>query len=151
MPKLGFPVSLPLQPDKPELHREYLINPEENNQLSFWIPKKDVEVMEPEKVFRLMELFNIKIEGKTDNSVTAKFVSESYEDVRKIKVQLIQWIPKFTEFPTQVVMPDASVNEGFAEADCKKLKPDAIIQFERFGFVKINEVGEKLIAYYAHK
>jgi len=151
VPKRGFPVSLPLQPDKPELHREYFINPEENNQLSFWIPKKDVEVMEPEKVFRLMELFNIKIEGKTDNSVTAKFVSESYEDVRKIKVQLIQWIPKFTEFPTQVVMPDASVNEGFAEAYCKKLKPDAIIQFERFGFVRINEVGEKLIAYYAHK
>jgi glutamyl-tRNA synthetase len=151
VPKRGFPVSLPLQPDKPELHREYLINPEENSQLSFWIPKKDVEVMEPEKVFRLMELFNIKIEGKTDNSVTAKFASESYEDVRKIKVQLIQWIPKFTEFPTQVVMPDASVTEGFAEADCKKLKPDAIIQFERFGFVRINEVGEKLIAYYAHK
>jgi glutamyl-tRNA synthetase len=151
VPKRGFPVSLPLQPDKPELHREYFINPEENSQLSFWIPKKDVEVMEPEKVFRLMELFNIKIEGKTDSSVTAKFVSESYEDVRKIKVQLIQWIPKFTEFPTQVVMPDASVNEGFAEADCKKLKPDAIIQFERFGFVRINEVGEKLIAYYAHK
>jgi glutamyl-tRNA synthetase len=151
VPKRGFPVSLPLQPDKPELHREYFINPEENSQLSFWIPKKDVEVMEPEKVFRLMELFNIKIEGKTDSSVTAKFVSESYEDVRKIKVQLIQWIPKFTEFPTQVVMPDASVNEGFAEADCKKLKPNAIIQFERFGFVRINEVGEKLIAYYAHK
>ena len=151
VPKRGFPVSLPLQPDKPELHREYFINPEENSQLSFWIPKKDVDVMEPEKVFRLMELFNIKIEGKTDSSVTAKFVSESYEDVRKIKVQLIQWIPKFTEFPTQVVMPDASINGGFAEADCKKLKPDAIIQFERFGFVKINEVGEKLIAYYAHK
>jgi glutamyl-tRNA synthetase len=151
VPKRGFPVSLPLQPDKPELHREYLINPEENSQLIFWIPKKDVEVMEPEKVFRLMELFNIKIEGKTDNSVIAEFTSESYEDVRKIKVQLIQWIPKFTEFPTQVVMPDASVTEGFAEVDCKKLKPDAIIQFERFGFVRINEVGEKLIAYYAHK
>jgi glutamyl-tRNA synthetase len=48
-------------------------------------------------------------------------------------------------------MPDASVTEGFAEADCKKLKPDAIIQFERFGFVRINEVSEKIIAYYAHK
>ena len=151
VPKRGFPVSLPLQPDKPELHRKYLINSEENSQLSFWIPKKDVEVMEPEKVFRLMELFNIKIEGKTNNSVTGKFTRESYEDVRKIKVQLIQWIPKFTEFPTQVVMPDASVTEGFAEDNCKKLKPDDIIQFERFGFVRINEVGEKLTAYYAHK
>ena len=73
-------------------------------------------------------------------------MSESYEDVRKIKVQLIQWIPKFSEYPTQVVMPDASITEGFAEADCKKLKPDAIIQFERFGFVRINEADEKLVA-----
>ena len=148
-----FQTKLPLHPEKPEHgFREYIITPEgENKSASFWISKKDAETMEPEKIFRLMELFNVKIESKTDNSVTAKFASESYEDVRKIKVQLIQWIPKGTEFPTQVVMPDASVTEGFAEADCKKLKPDAIIQFERFGFVRVNEVSEKLIAYYAHK
>jgi glutamyl-tRNA synthetase len=149
----NFQTKLPLHPEKPEHgFREYAITPEgEDKSASFWISKKDAETMEPEKVFRLMDLFNVKIESKTDNSVTAKFASESYEDVRKIKVQLIQWIPKDTELPTQVVMPDASVTEGFAEADCKKLKPDAIIQFERFGFVRVNEVGEKLITYYAHK
>ena len=148
-----FLTKLPLHPEKPENgFREYTITPEgEDKSVSFWVSKKDAETMEPEKVFRLMELFNVKIESKTDNSVTTTFASESYDDVRKIKVQLIQWIPKGTEFLTQVVMPDASVTEGFAEADCKKLKPDAIIQFERFGFVRINEVGEKLIAYYAHK
>jgi glutamyl-tRNA synthetase len=98
-----------------------------------------------------MELFNVKIESKNDSFVSAKFASESYEDVRKIKVQLIQWIPEGTEFPSQVVMPDASVTDGFSEADCKKLKPDVIIQFERFGFVRVNEVGEKMVTYYAHK
>jgi glutamyl-tRNA synthetase len=98
-----------------------------------------------------MELFNVKIENKRGNSVTATFSSESYEDVRKIKAPLIQWIPKGEEFPCQVVMPDALVTEGFAESACKKLKPDAIIQFERFGFTRINEVNQKLIAYYAHK
>jgi len=148
-----FQAKLPLHPEKPQLgFREYTVTPEgEDKSVSFWVSKKDAEAMEPEKVFRLMELFNIKIGSKTDNSVTAKFASESYEDVRKIKVQLIQWIPKGTEFASQIVMPDASVTEGFAEADCKKLKPDAIIQFERFGFVRVNEVGEKLTAYYTHK
>ncbi len=148
-----FQTNLPLHPEKPELgSRKYIVSPEgKDSMVSFWVSKKDTETMEPEKIFRLMELFNVKIEGKTVNFVTAKFASESYEEVRKIKVQLIQWIPKGTEFPCQVVMPDASVAEGFAEADCKKLKPDDIIQFERFGFVRINEVGEKLIAYYAHK
>jgi glutamyl-tRNA synthetase len=48
-------------------------------------------------------------------------------------------------------MPDASVNEGVAESACKKLKPGMVIQFERFGFVRIDEVGEQLTAYYTHK
>ena len=151
VPKRSFHVLLPLQPDKPGQYREYSINHEENDQLSFWVSKKDAETMEPEKVFRLMELFNVKIETKNDSFVTAKFASESYEDVRKIKVQLIQWIPEGTEFSSQVIMPDVSVTEGFSEADCKKLKPDVIIQFERFGFVRVNEVGEKMVSYYAHK
>ena len=149
----AFHAKLPLHPEKPERgFREYMVTPEdEEKAVNFWVSRKDAEAMEPEKVFRLMELFNIKVDSKTGSQVTATFASESYEDVRKIKVQLIQWIPKGEEFPCQVVMPDASVTEGFAESACKKLKPDDIIQFERFGFTRINEVNQKLIAYYAHK
>jgi glutamyl-tRNA synthetase len=148
-----FHAKLPLHPDEPERgFREYTVTPkDEEKAVSFWVSRRDAEALEPEKVVRLMELFNVKIDSKTGNSVTATFSSESYEDVRKIKVQLIQWIPKGEEFPCQVVMPDASVTEGFAESACKKLKPDAIIQFERFGFTRINEVDQKLTAYYAHK
>jgi glutamyl-tRNA synthetase len=148
-----FQAKLPLHPEKPDRgFREYTVTPYSGDKVvSFWVSQKDAETMEPEKVVRFMELFNIKIKSKTETSITATFASESYEDVRKIKVQLMQWIPKGTEFSSQVVMPDASVVEGFAEADCKKLKPDAIIQFERFGFVRVNEIGKKLVAYYTHK
>ncbi len=149
----NFQAKLPLHPEKPERgFREYSVAPQgADKRVSFWISAKDAEVLEPEKIVRLMELFNVKVESKTNGLVIARFASESYEDVRKIKVQLIQWIPEGTEFPSQVVMPDASVTEGFSEADCKKLKPDVIIQFERFGFVRVNEVGEKMVTYYAHK
>ena len=152
VPKTFHP-KLPLHPDKPEWgFREYTVTTEgEEKADSFWISKKDAESMENGKIIRLMELFNIKVEGKHGNSVTATFASESYEDVRKIKAQLIQWIPKGDEFPCQIVMPDALITEGFAESACKKLKPDAIIQFERFGFTRINEVNQKIVAYYAHK
>jgi glutamyl-tRNA synthetase len=68
-----------------------------------------------------------------------------------MKVQLIQWVRKGSEFPCQVVMPDASATEGFAESACKKLKPDTIIQFERFGFTRVDEVKQNMVAYYAHK
>ena len=152
VPKTFHP-RLPMHPEKPEYgFREYTISPQGNEKaVTFWISKKDAETMEKGDVIRLMELFNVKIESKIGNSETATFVSESYEDVRKIKAPLIQWIPKGEEFPCQIVMPDATVIEGFAESACKKLKPDAVIQFERFGFTRIDEANQKLIAYYAHK
>ena len=98
-----------------------------------------------------MELFNITIGVKYGDSVDASFLSESYEDVRKSKVQLIHWIPMSEAYPCRVVMPDNKANEGFAESACKKLKPNDVIQFERFGFVRIDEVVPELRAYYAHK
>jgi glutamyl-tRNA synthetase len=149
----SFTAKLPLHPEQPERGlRQYTVTPEgKNGAVSFWMAKKDAQNSEPGKVVRLMELFNVKIEGKTESEVSATFLSESYEDVRKIKAQLIQWIPAGTEFPCEIVMPDASSVQGFGESECKKLKPDAIIQFERFGFVKINAVSPKLVAYYAHK
>jgi glutamyl-tRNA synthetase len=152
LPK-AFHARLPLHPEQPQKgYREYDVPPSgEEKAAAFWISHDDAEAMQPGQTIRLMELFNIKIEAKTHNGVAAVYVGESYEDVRKIKVQLIQWIPKGTEYPAQVIQQDASVTEGFAESACKKLKPDAIIQFERFGFVRVNEVGEKLVAYYAQK
>ena len=152
LPK-AFDAKLPLHPEHPERGvREYAIKPEGTNATArFWISKKDAEAIQTNQTIRLMELFNIEINTKTANSITASYISEAYEEVRKLKSQLIQWIPIGAEYPAQVIQQDASVTEGFAEFACKKLKPDDIIQFERYGFVRINEAGEKLIAYYAQK
>ncbi len=148
-----FEAKLPLHSEHLERgFRKYTVKPEGDEcTASFWIPQKDAQAMQPQQTMRLMELFNIQIQNVTDNCVTATYTSESYEDVRKIKAQLIQWIPNGAQYPTEVVQQDATVIEGFAEAYCKKLKPDDIIQFERFGFVRVNEVGEKLVVYYAQK
>lgn len=148
-----FKVELPLHPQKPEKGtRQHTVTPNgEEKVATLWIAKKDAATMETDKVVRLMELFNVKIQKASADGVEAFFVSESYEDVRKAKAQLIHWIPVGEEFPCKVVMPDASVVEGVSENACKKLKPDATIQFERFGFVRIDATDEKVVAYYAHK
>ncbi len=148
-----FQPKLPLHPEHPERgFREYTVKPEGDDSAAyFWISQKDAQAMQPQQIMRLMELFNIRIEKQTSETITASYTSESYDDVRKIKAQLIQWIPKGTEYPAQVIQQDASVTEGFAESYCKQLKPDTIIQFERYGFVRVDEVGKKLIVYYAQK
>jgi glutamyl-tRNA synthetase len=152
VPKV-FKAKLPLHPEKPERgFREYTVTPKrEEGAATFWIAKKDAVAAEAGKVIRLMELFNVKIESVNADSVEASFASQDYEEARKTKAKLIHWIPKGEEFPCQVVMPDAAVNEGIAESACKKLKPDTVIQFERFGFVRVDKNDAKLTAYYAHK
>lgn len=150
IPKIFRP-KLPLHPEKPERgFREYTVTPNIEGAV-FWIAKGDADAAEVGKVIRLMELFNVKIESVNANSSEASFASEAYEEARKAKAKLIHWIPEGEAFPCQVVMPDATVNEGIAESACKKLKPDTVIQFERFGFVRIDENDAKLTAYYAHK
>ncbi len=152
VPKV-FKVKLPLHPEKPEHgFREYTVTPKrEEGATTFWIAKRDADAAEIGKGIRLMELFNIKIESVNADSVEASFASKAYEEARKAKAKLIHWIPKGEEFPCQIVMPDAAVKEGIAESACKKLKPDTVIQFERFGFVSVDENDAKLVAYYAHK
>jgi glutamyl-tRNA synthetase len=48
-------------------------------------------------------------------------------------------------------MPDATLAEGIAENACRGLKPNQIVQFERFGFVRIDKVDERILAYFAHR
>jgi glutamyl-tRNA synthetase len=164
----SFKAELPLHPDKPERgFRQYTVTPSgQEKAVIFWMTRTDAATAETGKVIRLIELFNVKIVAFTrkgskiigvpknftkETTLEASFASESYGEVRKTKARLIHWIPRGEEVACLIVMPDASVNEGLAESACKKLKPNTVIQFERFGFVRVDEVAPKLIAYYAHK
>ncbi len=148
-----FNVKLRLHPEYLEKgFREYLIKPAgAENAALFWVSKRDAEALTVGRVIRLMELFNIRIDKVEGYSAEASFISESYEEARKANAPLIHWIPIGADIPCQVIMPDAATVEGIAESACKILKPDDMVQFERFGFVRIEKADAKLIAYYAHK
>jgi len=152
IPKV-FNVKLAMHPARPEgKGREYTIKPEKGDGAAkFWVSKKDIDTSKIGNTIRLMELFNVRIKNASIYSAEASFASESYEQAKQMKAQLIHWIPVGEDMPCQVVMQDATVVEGIAESLCKRLKPNAIVQFERYGFVRIDETGEKLAAYYAHK
>ncbi len=148
-----FHVELPLHPEHTERgHRKYDVPPgSEEGAVAFWVAKKDAENAETGTMVRLMELFNVKITGKAECGIQAAFASEAYQDARDTKARLIQWILADENVQCKVVMPDASIAEGVAENACKKLKADDVIQFERFGFVRVDRAAPNLTAYYAHK
>ena len=148
-----FVARLRLHPDDPERgFREYRITPRGKvSAVAFWVSRKDVDSSKVGTVLRLMELFNVKILNASIYAAEASFEGESYEQARDIKAQLIHWVPVGEDMPCQVVMPDATLVEGVAEGLCKRLKKDDVIQFERFGFVRIDRADDKLKAYYAQK
>ena len=98
-----------------------------------------------------MGLFNIQVKKVDKGRIEAVFHSEPYEEAKKLSMPLIHWVPVGTGIQCNVVMPDAFMVGGIAEDACKGLQQGEVIQFERFGFVRIDSLNEKLTAYFAHR
>ncbi|MDR1721742.1 MAG: glutamate--tRNA ligase [Methanobrevibacter sp.] len=96
---------------------------------------------------RLMDAVNIEIkDGK------AIYHSQSFEKARDEKAKIIQWVPAHENIEVEVVMSDNSIVKGFCEISCENLNLGDVVQFERFGFAKLDKKeNNKLIFYYAHK
>ncbi len=142
---------VPLHPDNPEKgFRRFRVKPE-NKETSLWISSHDMNIVKKGKIVRLMGLFNVQIENVAKAVVEAVYHSESHEEARKLGAPLIHWVPADTGIQCAVVMPDATIAKGIAEDGCRELKADDIIQFERFGFVRVESVDRKLKVYYAHR
>ncbi len=134
---LGLAIERPLHPDFEERGNRTLVFNRE-----VYIPEADLT----DGISRLMDAVNVEI--KDGN---ASFHSKSFEDARDAKARIIQWVPT-DAIKAKVVMDDASVTEGLCEIDCNDLKVGDIVQFERFGFARLDEIkDDELIFYYAHK
>lgn len=110
---------------------------------SAYLAKEDVE----DGVFRLMDAVNVDI---MDNEVT--YNSTSFEDARAVKAKIIQWVPSEENVNVTIVMDDASLKKGLGESALSDLKVGDIVQFERVGFARLDEISQDgLVFYYAHK
>ena len=98
-------------------------------------------------VFRLMDAVNVDIKGDT-----ISYHSSSFEDARDVKAKIIQWVPIEDNVNVKIVMDDASIKTGLGEGPLKDLKVGDVVQFERVGFARLDEIkDDELIFYYAHK
>jgi glutamyl-tRNA synthetase len=98
-----------------------------------------------------MELFNIHIETVKEAQVSSRLHSEAYEEARRLRSPLIHWLPSVGGIPFDVVMPNGSGVKGLAEETFRKVSVDHVVQFVRFGFVRVDRVDEKVVVFFAHK
>ncbi len=145
----GSPVltaTLPFHPDNTIGSRKYKTSQE------FLISGDDYDSIE-ERNYRLMHLLNFKAFklDKTFSEPSFSYVSEKPD--AKLKTKYIQWLSADGDnVKVEVVMPDAVVKKGLGEAEMKKLNIGDVVQFERFGFVRLNKKQkDKLEFFYAHK
>jgi glutamyl-tRNA synthetase len=124
---------------------------------NFYVPKADIEKIDVGCIFRLKDLYNVKIKEKNKiiygeyagKELIADSLKIQWTTEKFIKVNI--FIPK-PLFINEKFNPNSlSKLEGFAEDAVSTLKSDEIIQFERFGFVRIEKQDNKIIGFFAHK
>ncbi len=142
------PVSLKIEGDVPALahaplhptiDRGFREIPAGNNIL---ICRSDLEGLKPGDGIRLKDLCNVEILAV--DPTKARFAGR---EVAK-KMKIIHWAPQ-NGLPVKVMRPDG-VDMGIGEAGIAK-ELNRTVQFERYGFVRINRLGEPILAYFAHR
>lgn len=111
----------------------------------FLIPKNDTVALKVGDVLRLKDLYSVRVAKAGGNAIEAVFLSES------LPGKTVQWVPddpkSFSRIvvikPLDLVDAEGEFNEnsletveGAGEKSCDSLPNGAIIQFERFGFVR---------------
>ncbi|MDI6917133.1 MAG: glutamate--tRNA ligase [Thermoplasmatales archaeon] len=131
----------PLHPDIPErgIRKIILEKP-----VNVFVSDDDLNKINSGDKIRLKDLCNIQLASKN----TAKYIGQDIS-ILKEGAGIIHWVSK-KGIKTKVFFPDGSVKEGIAEEGLKK-EIGSVVQFERFGFVRIDRMNNELVCYFAHK
>ena len=131
----GFKIkraSIPLHPEEKHGFRTFSLSN------TFFIDEKDFEAYKGLEV-RLKDLCNIKLGN------ISEFTGTELKAVPKI-----QWVPA-KHLSVRVITQTGEI-KGYAENNLSKVKPGSVVQFERFGFVRIEKTGKSnIMAVFGHE
>lgn len=114
----------------------------------FYLAKEDVDSFNDDEVYRLMDCLNF-----TRKKGEYMFHSEDYKTFKENGVKILHWLPK-KEHATQVevLLPDNTIVQGLGEDEIAQLDVGAIVQFERFGFCRLDSAeGNSYRFWYCHR
>lgn len=124
--------------------------------ISIYLAKSDAETLVRRGMIRLMELANVKFVRHVNNGrtvINAMYIDNSLETAQKNDLQIVQWVPVNNCIAVEVLKPfgDSIVRSfGYAERSIERVKSGDIIQFYRYGFVRIERTSAGIRAIFAH-
>jgi len=123
----------------------------------FYISRSDVEKIKIGDIFRLKDLYNVKVNKKNDE-VHGEYAGENLiSDSLKVQwttdsfVEMNVLVP-YQLFNKEIYNADSlETVKGYAEESLRNISDGEIVQFERFGFVRLEKKDNNIIGYRAHK
>jgi len=121
----------------------------------FYIPASDASKFEKGSKFRLKDLYNVVVLEKNDDMIKGEYAGDELLPIPKI-----QWVTE-EHYEIEVIIPHLPfkngefdenslvIKGGYVEKNIDEIKHGEIVQFERFGFVRI-EKEKKLMGIKAH-
>ncbi|MBI2565102.1 glutamate--tRNA ligase [Candidatus Woesearchaeota archaeon] len=135
-------VSLELHPNYPNRGNRIFETKDE-----FYLSKQDYDELKINNLYRLMDCLNFK-----KSKDVLEFDSKEYNHYKEHGEKIMHWLPKNEKLVNiEVLMPDGTEKKGLGETGLRKLKQGDIIQFERFGFVRLDQKSKnKIMFWYLH-
>jgi len=124
---------------------------------TFFVSKNDMDQLKLGDIFRLKDLYNVTLSKKNKENTGDYTGNDLIPNTLKIQWTTDKYVPMKVYVPHLLFKNDKynpnslETIDGYAEEAVKSIKTGELIQFERFGFVRIENVDNKITGFFAHK
>jgi len=147
LPKIGT-IEIRRHPDHPEMGTRKLEVAAREQEEGIYVSGGDFDGIEEGDRVRLMGAFTVEVEKKGD-ALTARWLDIDLEETRQKGASFVQWVPQ-GNVRVEVHAPEGGVS-GLGEIGLRDAEVGEVVQFERFGFVRIDKRDGKIEASFTHK
>ncbi|MFO8132969.1 MAG: glutamate--tRNA ligase [Thermoplasmatota archaeon] len=121
----------------------------------FYIPGGDAQAIAEGDIFRLKDLYNVEVLETGDDGIGARYAGDELlpgtaklQWVTEEHVDMEVWRPGALVGDDGSWNPDSlPVDRGIAEEAARHLSRGDIVQFERYGFVRVDAPGRAILAH----
>jgi glutamyl-tRNA synthetase len=147
------PVKIKIE-NAPQLVVEHKLHPEHpergtrklNSKEDFYVTKEDFDNFKDGKMYRLMDCLNFIKDEKLI------YQSQDYSEFKKNGEKIMHYLPANGGLvDVEIMTPEKKTVKGFGEPLLIDLSVGDVVQFERFGFVRLDKIeNNKLIFWLTH-